>query len=196
MFSLNFLMALNSFLTCPDDCSTAHHSPAAETDQDCTKAPVYGSQLSDLVILPNGATGAADWTIAGNWTTVIDNTNLDSTKAKHLVGEGSKPESEPFIIDMPKGKKKTRKRTSTIVFTIKNVTTLHYAFGQYLQCGNTDFTFWFGNEAHFFGGQNGIIPASVNCEFVYGDGVDDIELMVITLTYESDGDPARTAAIL
>ena len=189
-------MSVNTFLTiCPADCDTELLLPAVETNQDCTKVAVTGSQIEDIVILPNGATGAVDWTVPANWTSVIDNTDVLNAKAKHLVGEGGKGASEPVTIPMPKGKTKVKHRLHTVTFTMKNVSDLHYAFGQAIQCGYSDFTFWYSNEANTFGGQTGIIPASATCDFPLGEGVDDIELMVLTFTFKSDGDPPRTATI-
>lgn len=185
-------MPINNFLTCPADCDTPLVFGAVAVNQDCTKVEIGGSQVEDLVIVPTSASHPADWTAAADWAGVIDNTSTDGTKAKRLVGEGGIPTPEKVKIAMPKRKSKTKHRTYTLTHTIKNLSDAQYAFGRQLQCGDTSFKFYYGNELHLFGGQGGITPKEVDCDFPLAEGIDDIETMVITIVFDSDGDPART----
>lgn len=190
-------MATNNFLTvCPSGCDDVLNLPALDTVQDCTKVDLSYSQVQDIVFLPSGATGPTDWTSASDWATVIDNTNADNTKAKVLTVEGGIDAPEKTEVDLPKRKKKTVGRLYTLQGTVKVLTDNKYTYLRALQCGDTSFTFWYTNQDHLFGGQNGITPESVDVDFIYSADKDAYEEAIVTITYDADGDPLRTSNVL
>lgn len=189
-------MPTNNFLTCPSGCDDPLTLPAIPVEQDCTKITIGKSQISDLVLLPSGATGPTDWTDSGDWATVIDNANANNTKAKHLVVIGAVAEPEKVIVPMPKFKEKTVNRTYTVTGRTMNLTNEMYEFLRVLQCGDVSgFTFWYGNELHLFGGQDGILLKSIDVILPLSDAADAFEEATITLVYEADGDPERTDTV-
>lgn len=191
-------MALNVFSTvCPDDCSDVLTLPAIDVDQDCTGYADFRSQIGDLWIKPATAadTPFTDWAdvfsaITAN-ASAIDNTVTDNSKVKWLVGIGGVPAPEKTTQPRPKFRSKVTRRIYTLTFTVPNVSDANRAMGEALQCGDTNFTFWYGNEDHVFGKSAGIEPASVDVDFPLGEGEDDTETMIITITWEATGDPQR-----
>ena len=185
---------VNSFLTCPAGCDDDLLLGAIDADQDCTSYDQGRSQVSDLYIIPAAASD-----IFSSWSTTpayvansIDNTNADNTKAKWLVGIGGIPAPEKSTLDYPKRKKKTGDRTYTLTHRILNLSDDQYEFLRQVQCGWTGFTFYYGDLADYVYGQaGGISPESVDVDFPKGEGNDDRNVGIITLTWIADGDPER-----
>lgn len=189
-------MPVNDFGVCPDECNATLQLPALPVDQNCIAYDNLLSQINDLWIKPDGVSetpfsGWATGTVTAN-PTAINNADVANTAVKWLVGEGGLPAAAKVVTDYPKSRKKTTKRTYTITYTVKNVSSdQQYAFGQTLQCGDTSFTFWYATADHVFGDENGIAAESIDCDFVYGAGADDTVNMVITITYVAKTDPDR-----
>lgn len=191
-------MPLNVFQTiCPDDCTTEVNFPAIDTDQNCIGYKDYRSQITDVWIKHATASGTpfTGWTatlsaITAN-NSAIDNTVTDNSAVKWLVGMGGVPAPEKTNQDRPKHRSKVTRRTYTLTFTIPNVSDANREFARALQCGDTNFTFWYGNEDHVFGDPDGIEPSSVDADLPLGEGTDDNEQIVIYLTWEATGAPQR-----
>lgn len=193
-------MAINIFGDCPDDCNTILQLPALDVDQNCTSYSLFESQLTDLWIKPNTAlvTPFAGWgtgVISATDPTAspasIINAALDNSAVKWVVGEGGVPAPDKTVQELPKFKDRVSKRTYTMTYTVKNMSDAHYNFGAALQCGDTNFTFWYGTTNHVYGSETGIEPKSIDVDFPKGEGRDDVETMVITIVWEAKGDPQR-----
>jgi hypothetical protein len=191
-------MAVNTFLNCPADCSTPLLIGAFDVTQDCTTYDQEYSQVCDLVIKPStAATVPLTWATAAPWNASIvansiDNAELLGAKSKWLVGDGGVAVPEKTSQEYPKRKTGAGKRTYTLVFNIRNLSQTQYNSLRKLQCGQTDFKFWYANVGnHIFGGAAGINPKSLDVDFPLGEGRDDLELAIITITWEADGDPDR-----
>lgn len=189
---------INVFNTiCPEDCDTGVILPAIAVDQDCISYDDYRSQVSDLWIKPNSAasTPFADWTNSFSVITAnpsaIDNSVTDNSRVKWLTGIGGVPTPEKTNQPRPKHRSKVTKRAYTLTFIVSNVSDENRAFGESLQCGDTNFTFWYANEAHAFGKNTGIVPSSVDVDFPLGEGGEDLEQMVIIITWDAKTDPQR-----
>lgn len=183
---------MNSFLTCPADCDDELTLGPIEVVQDCTAYSQRYSQLCGLILMPDGATLPADWTSAADWGDVIDNAITGNAKGRYLVGEGEIGEPEGVEAEYPKRKTRVSSRVYTLEFSVRNLSDVQYEFLRQLQCGWIDFTFWHETVGgRLFGGTTGIEPLGVNVSFLYSGGRDDKEEAVITLTFESDGDPDR-----
>lgn len=186
---------MNSFLSCPTDCSTPLLLPAIEQVQNCTNYKQAFSQISDLIIVPDGAPDPLDLTGAPDAALVaasIDNMNVDNTKSRHIVGEGGVAAPEKITDEYPKRQSRTVFRTYTLTFNIKNLTDAQYEFLRALQCGWTGFSFYYANVGgHLFGDAGGILPASVDVDFPLAEGRDDKEIATLTITWDADGDPPR-----
>lgn len=195
-------MAVNNFGSCPEDCNTELLLPALDADQNCTTIAALESQLTDVWFKPAAAadspftgwgTGVISATDPTATPTSIDNTVTDNSKVKWLVVEGELPAADKTVQELPKFKDKVSKRTYTATLTVKNLSDAQYAFGVALQCGDTDFTFWYATLNHVYGTEAGIVPKSVDVDFPKGGGREDIETMIITLVWEANTDPERRA---
>lgn len=190
-------MALQNFLTCPADCDTDLELGAIPEEQDCTSYPQLDSQVSDLIIVPSAASDPLDWADPTAPTVVanpggIDNTVVDNSASKRIVGEGEVPEPEEETMEYPKNKSKVVKRTYTLNHTIKQMDDDTYELLRQLQCGWTGFTFYYANLAGYgFGPEGGITPTSVKAVMPLSGARGDKQFGRITITWEADGDPAR-----
>ena len=182
---------MNSFLTCPD-CDDSFQLGPIAVDQDCTLYEQKYSQVCGIILQPNSASAPSDWTSAASWATVIDNAATGSSKSKYLVGEGEIEPPDGDLTEYPKRKQRVTSRLYTVDLTVKNLSDQQYAFLKQLQCGWIDFRFWVETVGErLFGGATGIEPFAVDVAFLYSGGRNDKEEAVLTITYESDGDPPR-----
>lgn len=183
---------INTFLSCPADCDTELLLPAISAEQDCTNYDQPKSQVSDLFIRP---TGAPD--IFGSWSTTptyvadsVDNTVTDNSASKWIVGIGNVAVPEKEVAQYPKGKTKTRLRLYTL--RIRTLNPAMYDFCRKLQCGATDFTFYYADRADYvFGKTGGISPKSVDVDMPKEGDETSTFFAEIIITWEADGDPER-----
>jgi hypothetical protein len=187
----------NDFISCPADCDTEFVFPAIPVDQSCSTYEQPFSQVCDLVIQPTGAAAPFDFTTPATPTVVsseIDNTDATNAKSKHLVGEGGVAVPEKDIGEYPKRQTRITNRVYTLVLNIKNLSDSMYEFLRGLQCGPTNFTFYYGTVGgRLFGPDGGIEPSSIDVDLPLGEGRDDKEIGTITITWDADGDPDRGA---
>lgn len=188
-------MSLNTFLSCPDDCTTPPVLPAIPTNQDCTVYDQPYSQVCDLWLIPSGVSDILDYTdplVPIVATDTVDNTNADNTKAKNLIGEGSVGTPELIVSEYPKRKTRVTGRTYTLTFRLKNMASTINDLLDKLQCGDTKFTFYYANVGGFiFGGPGGISPASIDVQRPLDGGRDDKMYADVIITWDADGDPKR-----
>jgi hypothetical protein len=188
-------MAKNIFLAgCPADCDDVNLLPAIPDEQDCTSYALLYSQLCDLYIVPTGATNPlASWSTTPTAVSgAIDNAVTDNSKTKWLVGEGAIGDPAETEEEYPKRKRKVTDRTYEMQFTVKNLVATQYEFLRQLQCGATDFTFFYGDLNDFiYGKVAGIAPEYVTVRFPRGGGRDDKAVAIVVLRWSADGDPER-----
>lgn len=176
-------------IDCPN-CDDEFFLPAIEADQDCD-FDIVESQICDLILYPTGSI-LPDWMDRQSFCDSIDNNSEDNTKGRWLVGEGGVAVPEKDILQLPKGVEIINKRTYSLTFTIKNVSDLMYDFLRHLQCGDTDFVFFFKTiGGRLLGSNVGIIPRSIDVDFPLGEGREDTESAIITITWRSKTDPDR-----
>lgn len=182
---------MNQFLTCPD-CDDSFALGPIAVDQDCTLYEQKFSQVCGFILLPNAATLPTDWTDADDWAVVLDNSLTGEGKGKYLIGEGEIQAPDGDLTEYPKRRQRVTSRLYTVDITVKNLSDTQYLFLKQLQCGWVDFRFWIETVGgRLFGGANGIDPHLVDVAFLYGGGRNDKEEAVLTVIYESDGDPPR-----
>ncbi len=186
----------NSLLTgCPDACDDDFTLPAAAADQACTNYAQGRSQLNRLYIVPNGASDImADWATTPTYSSgSIDNTTSDGSKAHYFVGMGEVAVPEKTVLDFPDLKRKTESRLYSATFRVPNLSTAaEYDRLRKLQCGDTNFTFYYGDLADWiYGKSGGLVPESVDVDFPHGGGNDDRTVATVTITWRADGDPQR-----
>ena len=192
-------MSLNSFLTCPADCDTALNLGALPVNQDCTTYTQQYSQIKNLIIQPAAANAALDWSSAPTVTAAvgeIDNSDSTGAKSKILIGEGEIQAPEKQVDEYPNRKTRVNFRTYTLTHTIKQLDADTYSFLRQLQCGDTDFTFYYDTVGgRLFGGSGGIEPKSIDVDLIYSGGREDKESANIIITWEADGEPDRGTAL-
>jgi hypothetical protein len=168
--------------------------PAIPIEQDCTDYAQLNSQISDLFLRWNGAPDVfASWqTIPTYVAGAVDNANTDNSKSKWLVGIGGIGVPEKQTLLYPKRKKRQGARTYSLTFRVLNLNDAMFEFLRKLQCGTTNFTFYFADiENYIYGKEGGLIPESIDVDFPRGEGNDDKLVAVLTLTFVADGDPQR-----
>jgi hypothetical protein len=183
----------NTFLTCPADCSTDLDYVAIDVDQDCIPA-LTKSEVSDLFFVPDGAADPfTNFATTPTYTaSSIDNTDTTNAKTKHIVGIGDIPDPTESETAFPKGQLAVTERIYTLNFTVMNMSDAQYAFLQQLQCGKTNFTFYYADRGDkLYGIQGGIVPASVRVRMPKARGEGSVNQATIVLTWQADGDPDR-----
>jgi hypothetical protein len=180
--------------TCPDDCADVLLLPAIAAAQDCGIAPKL-SQIVWLYLTPSGAT--VPFTHSGGTASAvsgaIDNTLGDNTKSLAIYGKGGIAEHEPITYEAPGGATLTVYRDYTMTFRVVPTEAALYTLLRYLQCGNVNYTFWYGNLAdQLFGDTGGIKVKDINVQMPQGEGATDFQEAQIIITYRtSNGDPLR-----
>lgn len=180
--------------TCPDACDDDFTLPAIAADQSCTSYQQGRSQINRLYIIPAGASDIlADWATTPTYVAnSIDNTTTDGSKAHYLVGIGELPAPEKTVLDYPDLKRKAESRLYAISFRVLNLNAAEYDHLRKLQCGSTDFTFYYGDLADYiYGISGGLEPEMVDVDFPKGGGNDDRNQAVITLSFRANADPER-----
>lgn len=182
---------MNSFLSCPD-CDDTFVIGPIDVDQDCTLYEQKYSQICGIIILADTATLPTDWTDTDDWAAVLDNAATGNGKGRYLVGEGEIEAPDGDLTEYPKRQVRVTSREYTVDLTVKNLSASQYAFLQQMQCGWKDFRFWVETVGgRLFGGPNGIDPKYIDVAFLYSGGRNDKEEALLTIVYESDGDPPR-----
>lgn len=188
-------MAINTFLSCPDNCDDAFLLPGIPQDQDCTNWLPKDSQVGDLFIFPTTAAKPSDWTDPATWGGTLNNSDETNTFGKWIVGEGGVEAIQLTVLDLPKKKERVTGRTYLLSFEVEHLTEAMYEFLRVFQCGWTNFTIFYRTVGgRLFGADGGIIPIAVDVDFPLEDGRDDFETAVVGITFEADGTPDRVDA--
>lgn len=192
---------VNSFTTCPANCTDNNLYPAIPAIQNCASYTQDHSQIHTLYIMPQvgGVKSADPYTNFATTPTAtlsaVDNTNTLNTKAKFLVGEGGISESSEVVLDYPMLTERVVERDYELVFNIKNLVQAQYDFLLQVQCGNIDLTFYYASGMYanqwVYGQQGGIVPRRVTVAFPKGAGKDDRDIAIIKLAWKATGDPDR-----
>jgi len=189
-------MPINDFLTCPTDCTTAVTLPAISAVQDCSSYDQDFSQVWGFIYRPmdNSAPDPyTDWATTPTATVgAIDNTEALNAKCKQLVGIGGVDVPELTVNTYPKKTERVVNREYTLRFRVLQLDAANYEFLRKLQCGSTDFTFYYENMGDWvFGKVGGIEPKSIDVEFPLGSGDDDKQYAEIIVKWDADADPER-----
>lgn len=186
-----------SLISCPADCATDNVWPAIPVEQDCPSYAQTLSQVSDLIIIPDGAADVFDDWAGDNPTQVyvndsIDNTIADNIAAHILTGIGGVAEPEGLVLDYPKLQQQVVERTYTLTHRIVNLSNTMYDFLLKMQCGALNFTFYYCDLGGFvYGVDGGLVPYSVDVDMPHGGGNDDRAFADIIITWKAKGDPDR-----
>ena len=177
---------------CAADCDDEILLTEIPENQDCTSYSKKLAQISDLYIMPTGATNPLS-----SWSTTptavsgaIDNTDETNAKCKWLVGKGRVTATE--VVELyPKGKKKVTEQKYRLEFDVFDIAN-HYDFLRLLQCGGTGLTFWYGDLADYiYGLSGGIAPESFGAKNSSAYGDEDKQQWTIFAEWTADGDPER-----
>lgn len=200
-------MAVNTFFSCPDDCSVFTFS-ALPTDPNCVTLPTT-SEIGQLFIVPKLTDGSGnyatnpftDWgtgiiNTSGTPTTAtagaIDNTSIDNTKSHQLTGIGTLAAPEKQTQIMPGFVEITSLRTYTLNFEIKSLPDTVYNYLVQLQCNKVDsFLFYYADATYVYGSLTGIKPNKVDVDFVHEAGKASVTTATLMIQYDAIGDPER-----
>lgn len=192
---------INSFTTCPADCDDDNLLPAIPAIQDCPTYEQVRSQIHTLYIMPQvGGVSSADpftnfATTPTATASAIDNTSVNNTKAKFLIGEGGVAEPGEVVLQYPLLQDRVTERDYQLTFSIKNLVQAQYDMLLQMQCGNVDLTFYYasgmGATQWVYGKQGGIVPTKVSVSFPKGAGRDDRDIAIVKIDWKAYGDPDR-----
>ena len=183
---------MNNFCLCEDTCETEFIWGALDADQDCAGVPSL-SQVSGLLVIPDGAALPTDWETKADWTAVVDNDDTTNSKGKYITGVGNVPDPEKTTIIVAKGVTLTTIRGYQLILEIYNLSHIQYEFLRSLQCNPLNYVFWIENvSGHLFGGDTGISPFLTDVDFPMGGGEGDVEKAVLTINWRAKCDPPRT----
>lgn len=174
-------------------CDTQVLLPAVCVNQPEAAPPLF-SQITGLVVLPNGAPGPSNWTLAEDINGIIDNSSTDNSKAKFIEGKGGIAEREVVIADL--GKRTRHKAGARYVlefeFSIRNDG--QYSFAQKMQGNYKAFQFWFLTYGgRTLGGSVGIAPDYADAVMPMGRESDDVEKCILSIEWYADADVLRTS---
>lgn len=188
-------MAINTFLSCPDNCDDDLLLPGIPQDQDCTNWLPKDSQVGDLFIFPKTAPKPSDWTDPATWAGTLNNLDTSNAAGKWLVGEGGVEAIQLTILDLPRKKERVTGRTYLLSFEVDHLNPNMYEFLRAFQCGWTAFTIFYRTiGGRLFGAAGGIIPIAVDVDFPLDDGREEYETAVLGITFEADASPDRVDA--
>jgi hypothetical protein len=184
-------MAFNDFCACVD-CDTTFTFPAISEEQNCTFDLEF-SQVSGLILIPDGAPLPDDWTDRASWSGIVNNSNETNDAGKYISGEGGVDVPEKDLLEYPKRIEKVGKRVYAISFEVDNLSDESYGLLNGLQCGPTNFAVWIETVGgRLFGGPTGISPYFLDVDFPLEPGKDSSEYAVITILFEANCEPPRT----
>ena len=156
---------------------------------DCTV-----SQITKIYITKPDATPFTDWTVPTEWETRIANTDPTEPtgdEIRILTVIGDKPAPSSNVIDISGGRKYTTNKNHTIPFDIDETNDVNYEAMRMLQCGG-QFRIWYETlGGKLYGGDEGIL-ATVDISDILARGVNEIEKLTGTLSWDKKFDPERT----
>lgn len=185
----------NPFTILPDTLCGATDLPALAQCQDTTTYLQLRSQVSGLLILPVGATPPDDWELESDWAGVVDNSDTTNANAKYLVGIGSFLQNGIVEVNLSGGRLiENRERFYRLTFRVLNMNDGHINFGRKLQKNVRDFDLWILTLGdRMIGGPAGMRPYYVNADFVFNEGNNDREQMLIVMDFAFEQFPASTS---
>lgn len=186
----------NDWCSCPDICTGVLTLKTLPVDQDCIAWLPLKSQVCGIVLAPAAAGVPVDWTLAPDWATFIDNTDVLNANGKYLVGIGGIPAAEKTVTPFPKAQERVTNREYTLTFNVPNLPEETYDFLIDLQCGDASLQMWYQSVGGWiYGGPDGIDLKSIDVDFPKGEGAEDFDQAVITMTFDACSDPPRTADV-
>lgn len=172
-------------------CETETLLPAICTSQPEAVKPKF-SQVTGLILLPNGAVGPASWATQADMEGVVDNTDTANTKAKYIVGRGGVEEREEIIANLGRNTRHKAGARYRLEYEVSIQNNGQWALAQKLQGNYRAFRFWYLTQSgRVFGGQNGIMPDFATATMPLGSGHEDVEKAVFYLDWLADADPSR-----
>lgn len=188
-------MSFNPFTILPDTICNATDLPALAQCQDTTTYVQLRSQVGGLLILPVGATPPDDWQLEADWSGVVDNTDTVNANAKYLVGRGSLLPNGVTEINLAGGRYiANRERFYRVSFIVLNMNDGHADFGRKLQKNVRDFDVWLLTIGdRIIGGEKGMRPYFVNADFIFNEGANDREQMLLIMDFVFEQFPDMTS---
>lgn len=162
----------NVFLDC-GDCLEVVDLPAISEEQDDTCYDQELSEVSDLIIRPDGAPDCfANFATTPTYVTdSIDNTAGDGSKCIRVVGIGQIGEPTAEDIQYPKGLVRKGDGSYTLDMVFYHLANGGYEFWLAVQCGSIKLKFYYIDLSNFvYGKQGGVQPSSVVVTFPKGTG--------------------------
>lgn len=175
---------------CPVDCST--NLPVVAFDN-CNPNSIF-SEINKLYIAKPSAAAFTDWSDPLEWGKRLSETNTvpgapgNTTPVGDLIRPltviGDRPAPAAVTKELSNARTKTIRKDFTINFTIDEITPENLEFQRASECGSL-VKFWYGIQGGLlFGGDSGIINATLTMDLVLARGTDEIVAINGTLTWK------------
>lgn len=179
-------MSLNRFIN--TDCSFLEL--AAIQNQDCRSTP-RRSEISTLILLPDGAKLPNDWTSYESMIAVIDNSILTNQYGKMLIGRGEIQEGTQIGFSLGKRTKAVGYKKQ-LVFDFPIITAQQYDIFRRIQRGALSYSFWFGTlGGRLYGGSKGIKPIFSSGDYAFLKDDNSVEYAKLIIEWIEDGATPR-----
>jgi len=133
--------------------------------------------------------GPADWTLAEDWATAIDNSAADKVRKLTVIGDLPEPEQEIRIVS--NRRRIPGKKVFTLNATVDDVSDENYNAMRALECYPI-VRIWYGNiGGKLYGGQEGIRASIVKANAPLDRGQNTYERIEYGFLFESTCHPPR-----
>lgn len=183
-------MYQNPFTYIPADACADAAFDAFPVEQDCTSYDQKRAEVAGLIILPTDGVGVSgDWFDFAQWEAIFDNTGVDATAPRYIVGRGSWQPTDKDTANLAGGRLVLNgERTYRCAFSCSNMDSGHVSFAKRLQRNKVNFTYWLHTvDGRVIGGESGMAPVYVDADipFLQGDAREVINLILDNVSLET-----------
>lgn len=177
-----------ALITCPTGCEAA--LPPTNFS-DCNPVIVL-SEIETIYLAKPTAAAFLDIEDPTEWAERLSQTAVDADAIRALTVIADKAAGAPIVKEISNGRKQTIRLDQTLNVEIDDASDENYNFVRTLQeCGGMAKMWYKTKGKKMYGGNEGIVNASVVLSLVQGRGADEIEKYTGTITWGAPSDPER-----
>lgn len=184
-------MSANSFVTC-EDCDQDFVLGRLPQKQRCSLYAQKFSQVKAILYAHELPSFEFDWTNLASWTAFINNNSMTSSFGRYIGGIGEIGEPDTNEVEYVDRQQKTDEYIYTLSHKVVYMSDQQYDMLRLLQCGNTNFRFWWVSiDDTVYGGPEGISPDLIRATMPKGGDRNAREFATISIRFCTDADPDR-----
>lgn len=181
-------MSIAQLPDCPTGCDE-FVIPIPDFD-DCSPDVHFG-EIEKLYIATVDAAPLDDASDANEWASRIDNEGVGDVDTIRVLNiSGDLPEPEVEIVDISNRRNVYAPKTFNMNVTIDETSNANYDLLRWLEC-NPNLRVWFATQDHHYGGNTGIVPATLSLSNLIERGSKTLQRYNGTLTWEAKFSPER-----